>query len=127
MKDEKKEVRGEEFSLIPKRELNEHVSEAPNTPFQMPKQQPTKLRKGHTAPSVQNLEKFMLQNTVATTLTDFANGQDGQHIHVLGDGQTSVGAAATSIISNTGAAKLLAVNKVYGFTRFNGVWIEDGS
>ena len=77
-----------------------------------------------TTISVLNIENVKLQNTGAVTLTDFTNGQEGQTIFVLGDGQTTV-THGTKIKTNTAANKLLASNAVYIFTRVSSVWYEN--
>jgi hypothetical protein len=81
-----------------------------------------------TTPNVLNRELFKLENTAPLTITDFKNGADGQRIHILGDGQTTI-QDGTLIFTNTGANKLLAVDTVYSFTFYrDGLshkWIED--
>lgn len=79
---------------------------------------------GTTTISVLNTEKVKLQNTGAVTLTDFTNGQEGQTLHILGDGNTTI-THGTKIKTNTAANKLLATNAVYTFTRIGSTWIED--
>jgi hypothetical protein len=82
------------------------------------------LKVGSTTPSVANLETWIAANTGAITITNFMKGSVSQRLYILGDGFTSV-ANNTTIKTNTGAVKLLAVNKVYRFTLFNNIWIED--
>lgn len=77
-----------------------------------------------TTPYVTNLETWKFVNIGAVTVTNFLNGSTVQTIKILGDGNTTI-ANNTTILTNTGANKLLAVNKVYRFTLFGSVWIED--
>lgn len=75
--------------------------------------------------SVANLERLRLGNTAPVTVTLFKYGSGGQTIKLLGDGNTTIEHNA-NIKTNTGANKLLAVDKVYTFTTFDGiVFVED--
>ena len=89
----------------------------------LPKIYVDKFGLGATTVSVVNLTALTAANTVATHVTDFINGINGQTIRILGDGFTTVVNSA-KLKTNTGANKLLAANKVYTFTRFNNVWVE---
>lgn len=82
-----------------------------------------KLTKGSTTPSVKNVEKWQAVNTGAVSITDFKDGQEGQTLFILGDGQTTL-VNGTSIKTNTSANLLLAVNLVYILVRFNNIWIQ---
>jgi hypothetical protein len=77
-----------------------------------------------TTPKVENGTHFVGSSVAPVSVTNFLRGADFQTIQILGDGFTTVVNNAT-IKTNTAANKLLAVNKVYRFTNFNGVWIED--
>jgi len=79
--------------------------------------------KGVTTPSVKNVRCWVCQNTAPVTITDFLDGQEGQTLKVLGDGNSSV-QNGPNIVTASGAVALMA-NKVYTFTLFNGVWYED--
>lgn len=81
------------------------------------------LKIGDTKPSVKNMERWKAVNTGAVTVTDFSNGQEGQHIMIRGDGHTTV-SNNSNIKTNTGANKLLAADKVYSFVLFDGEWVE---
>jgi len=63
----------------------------------------------------------------AITITNFTGGSDGYAIRILGDGTTTISNNA-NIKTNTGANKLLAVNKIYTFTYIDAdkVWYENG-
>jgi hypothetical protein len=77
-----------------------------------------------TTISVLNVTRVWLKNTGAVTVTNLTNGQEGQEVKFLGDGFTTI-ANNSTVKTSTGANKLLAVNKVYTFTRFNSVWVEN--
>lgn len=79
---------------------------------------------GDTTPSVLNQDYWECMNTGAVTITQFEYGYNLQTLKILGDGFTTI-ANNANIKTNTGANKLLAVNKVYTFTLFNGVWVEN--
>lgn len=88
-------------------------------------QPPSNIPEADTTPSVLNRTRLVCTNTSSTNVTQFRYGQEGQEIKLLGDGFTTL-VHGTYIKTNTGANKLLAVNKVYTFTRFNSLWIENG-
>lgn len=71
-----------------------------------------------------NLTRIVFANLAPVSVTDFLNAQEGQEIKVLGDGQTTI-VHGTKIKTNTAANKLLAVNKIYTFTHFPPLWIEN--
>lgn len=77
-------------------------------------------------PSVANLTTHKITNLSATNVTYFNDGQDGQTITILGDGNSTVVHDAGKIYCATGANTLLASNKVYRFTRYNKVWYQHG-
>jgi len=103
----------------------EQTIEAPQTKLALDKQFVKRFALGEQNPSVLNLEKFIAANIAPTNILNFRDGQNGQSITILGDGQTTVVYGVNTIITNTGVDKLLAANKVYRFTRFNSVWVED--
>lgn len=78
---------------------------------------------GATTPSILNSTSLKLAATGATTLTNFMNGAQGQLLAVFGDGNTTV-THGTKIFTNTGANKLLAVNRVYVFHFRDSIWYE---
>ena len=84
----------------------------------------SKMKESETIPSVLNLTRLVANNLAPVTVTNFIHGQEGQTIKILGEGQTTI-ANNSTIKTNTGANKLLAANKVYTFTLFNAIWIED--
>lgn len=100
----------------------ERIIDAPETRNVLEYKQIKKLANSVT-PSVLNLEFFTCSGAVVS-ITDFLDGQNGQSIHIRGDGNTTI-VNGTPIKTNTGANKLLAANKVYTFTFFSGTWIEN--
>lgn len=79
---------------------------------------------GSTTVNVLNITRLVFENTVATTVTNFIGGQEGQELKILGDGYTTL-QHGTNIFTNTAANKLLATNKVYTFTKFSSGWVEN--
>ena len=59
----------------------------------------------------------------ATTITDMVNGQQGQTVRIIGNVNITMQNNA-AIKNNTGADKVLASNRIYTYTRDNGVWYE---
>lgn len=98
--------------------------EAQTSNLILPTQYVGKFTKLDTTPSVKNVRCWICQNTVPVDITNFDDGQEGQTLKVLGDGNSSVDPAAGFIVTASGAVALMA-NKVYTFTKFNGVWYED--
>lgn len=101
----------------------EEVFNVPITFNVLPKEKQQKFKASDTTPSVLNHKYWIANNTGAVTVTDFDEGAECQEIIILGDGFTTV-ANGTPIKTNTGANKLLAVNRVYRFVRFNSIWVE---
>lgn len=82
---------------------------------------------GGTTPSstinTLNTSRIALSASTPITVTTLQNGAEGQLIVFLGDGNTTI-ENNTTIKTNTGADKLLLVNRVYVFYFFSGVWYE---
>jgi hypothetical protein len=76
-----------------------------------------------TTPNVLNNTKIVLSSTAPVNVTNFLNGQEGQTIFVVGDGQSTIKNNAT-ISTNGNADKLASSGSVYCFTLVNGVWRE---
>ena len=101
---------------------SEQVINAQETKNALEKQFIRLAPKGDTTPSVMNVERIAFQNVVPITVVAFDEGQEGQTIIVLGDGQTTV-ANNAKIVTSTGANTLLDTGKIYQFTRFSdGKW-----
>ncbi len=109
----------------PTRITAEQAIEAPQTKLIADREFIGTFKAADATPSVANLKTFKAGNTVANNLTYFDDGQDGQPISILGDGFTTVVHDVTKLKTNTGANKLLAADKVYRFTRFSSIWVED--
>lgn len=90
----------------------------------LPKTPVDKFKPTDVTPSVLNCNNWICTNVGAITVTNFKNGADGQRLHILGEGFTTI-ANNANIKTNTGANKLLLANKVYRFTLFANIWIED--
>ena len=102
---------------------SETVIEAPVTQTVLEKQF-VRNSKGDTTPSVLNVKKLVFKNTGAVLVTKFDDGQPGQDLALLGDGQTTIQNNAL-IVTNTGANRLLANGLVYHYTYLEGKWHED--
>lgn len=111
------------FSL--ERVESEQSVEASQTKQQLERQWVRRFLPADATPDVSNVERFIAGNTGANNLTYFDKGQDGQTIKILGDGFTTVVHNVTKIKTNTAADKPLDAGKVYTFTRFNKIWVED--
>jgi hypothetical protein len=109
----------EDYGLI--RTRGERIIEATESPTVAPRNFVGRLI--GTSPSVRNVSIFQCANSAPTTVVDFLNGQNGQTLVLLGEGNTTI-EHGTNIFTNTGANKLLAANTVYRFTQFNGLWYE---
>jgi hypothetical protein len=83
------------------------------------------IPRNSTTPSVLNLLRFKFQNTAPVTVTNFIGGQEGQHIMVIGDGNTTI-THGTRIFNTSGANLLLIDNRVYSYVFAQGVWREQG-
>lgn len=98
---------------LPERVPSEQVQEAPITELSLPKGFVRSL--SGVTPSVANARILLCKNAGATTVTDLTNGANGQRIHIIGDGNTTISNNA-KIKTNTGANKLLTNGLVYRFT-----------
>jgi len=107
----------------------EVIQQAPRTLAVEDKEFVTTFKPADATPSVLNLTKFKAGNTVANNVTFFDDGFEGKEISILGDGFTTAVHDTSKLITNAGANKLLAANKVYRFTLYkistNLVWVED--
>jgi hypothetical protein len=82
-----------------------------------------RLRKNQTEPSVEGVEYWIAQNSVAVTINRFKNGMNAHTLFILGDGNTTI-AHNGYVKTNTGANKLLETEQVYVFLQFENVWYE---
>jgi hypothetical protein len=99
---------------------NKLTVEAPATPLVLEQQFISTLV--GTTPNVKNIQ-YTYSHGSATVVTSFLNGQDGQELNILGNGNTTL-AVSGNIVTNTGSSKLLAANLVYEFTFFGTKWYE---
>lgn len=106
-------------------QTNEVIQQAPVTKTVSDKEFVGIFRAADTTPSVLNLTKVTAGNVGANDITYFDDGFDGKEISVLGDGFSTVKHNVAKIKTNTAADKLLSADKVYRFTRFSNVWVED--
>lgn len=72
------------------------------------------VSRGSTTPSVENQPVLQFTNSVATLVTNFLDGSEGQVIHILGDGFTSI-QNGTNIKTSSGLTELLGLNKCYSY------------
>lgn len=107
---------------LPQRITNETIQEAPRTLLALDKIFVGKL--SGATPSVMNQTRFKGSNAGAVTVTQFKNGQEGQTIKILGDGNMTI-QNGTNIITNTAADKLLELNVIYTFTLVETIWYEN--
>src|SRR5574337_962534 len=80
--------------------------------------------KAIATPSVKNIIRIKFVNAAPFNVTNFLNGQEGQEIQILGDGQTTLVHDVTKIILLGGVSLLLNVNTVIALTLFGGIWIQ---
>lgn len=114
MKEETGKGLDSEDTILPQRSTREEIIESPKTHLVLDKEFVGSM-KGAT-PDVKDVKYFRGTNTAPATVTQFINGQQGQTIKILGDGQMTITNGA-NIKTNTAANKLLAVNKIYTFTK----------
>lgn len=112
-----------ERRIVPERIPHEQIIEAPQTKTTLDKLFVSSIRAGDTTPSVLNVTLFRANNSAPLTITNFDDGQEGQTIKILGDGQTTI-QHGTRIFTKTVADELLATNLVYHFTKFGANWYE---
>jgi hypothetical protein len=75
------------------------------------------------APSVLNVTKIELRNSSPTLVTNFRNGQEGQTIFLIGDGNSTL-EHGTNIFTNSSGNKLLLAGSIYIFTLVEAKWRE---
>lgn len=112
-------------TIVPTTVHEQQQVEAPQHQLVIPTRFVLDLKKDATLPSVKNVERIRAINESPVTIENFVDGQEGQHLLVLGDGFTTV-QNNSRIITNNGADVLLDVNKVYTFVRYNNKWYEQG-
>lgn len=106
---------------LPERTQVERFIEAPETRYVLEKKMVANVTKSETTPSVKNVEYWRARNTGAVTVTNFIDGQEGQHLYLVGDGQTTL-QHGSDIETQSGSNLLLALNKAYHF-----IYLKDTS
>lgn len=106
----------------PTRITHEQLIEAPQTKLVLDKVLIGKLTKGDTTPDVKNVENWKAQNIAPLLVTNFTNGQPGQHLYIEGDGLTSLQHGTKILLG--GANLLLLPNIVYHLLYRDGKWLQ---
>ena len=96
---------------------HEQVVNAQGTRNVLDKQLIRRAKVGDTTPSVLNIERLEFHNVGPVTVTNFDDGQPGQTVTVLGDGQTTI-AQNAKIKNVSGAATLLDDGLTRDYTMF---------
>lgn len=109
--------------LLPEQVQHEQIIETPERRLVLPIKLVGKILKTETTPSVKNVEHWIAQNTGAVTVTDFKEGQEGQDLFILGDGQTTL-THGTNIFLIGAANLLLLTNTVVHLKRLNNKWYQ---
>lgn len=110
-------------AVLPQRITHEQVFESPATFLVLPKEFVGSFKTA--TPGVLNVTRFRCTNTAPTNVTNILNGQEGQQILLLGDGNSTL-VHGTNIFNQSGANELLASNKAYHYVRLNGKWYQVG-
>lgn len=97
--------------------------ETPQVHLKLDKKFIGSLKKSSTTPDVENVEDWNAINTAPVTVTNFLNGQDGQHLYILGDGNTTL-QHGTKIFLRSGANLLLDSAKLYHLQYRSGKWYQ---
>lgn len=107
----------------PEQIQHEQIIETPTRYLVLPTKSVGKILKTQTTPSVKNIEHWVAQNTGAVAITDFVEGQEGQDLFILGDGQTTL-THGTKIFLTGAANLLLAADTVVHLKRLNNKWYQ---
>lgn len=105
------------IAVQPEVVTNQQVYQAPQLQQVLDEKYARVLQKTTATPSVINIEHAHAVNTAPQNVTDFLGGQPYQSVSIKGDGFTTV-VNGGNIFTNTGANKLLAVNIIYTFNKF---------
>jgi len=100
--------------IQPEHIRHERFIEATETRTVLDKRLVAHLKKSSTTPDVKNVEYWHAKNTGAISITKFLNGQEGQHLYILGDSQTTL-VHGTGIDTIAGANLLMLTDKMYHF------------
>lgn len=108
---------------LPEQVQHERIIETPERRLVLPISLVGKILRAETTPSVKNVEHWIAQNASAVTITNFMEGQEGQNLFILGDGQTTLQHGG-NIVTLSGADTLLAADKMYQLKRMNNKWFQ---
>jgi hypothetical protein len=97
---------------------HEQVVNSQTTRNVLPKQLIVRAKVGDSTPSVLNIERLEFHNLGPFTVINFKDGQPGQTVTVLGDGQTTI-AENAKIMNVSGANTLLVDGLTRDYTMFN--------
>lgn len=98
--------------------------EAPQKHLILPNYFTGQFPRGVTTPVANNVERWHFENTSPVSVTDFLEGQNGQRLYLLGDGQTTLIHNVNKIWLFGEANKLLQLGKVTYLVRMKNVWRE---
>jgi hypothetical protein len=83
----------------------------------------TTLAADNTTPSVANVSLAQTANTVPTTITNFANGVEGQRLFVQAlDSLTTIDFSSSNIRGNLGVDNTMAIGDWLDCTKIGGYW-----
>lgn len=102
---------------LPEIVTQEKIVESPASQVVLEQRHVGKFLKADTTPDVHDVEHWKCQNVVPVTITNFEHGQEGQHLYIKGDGQTTL-KHGVSIFMSGGADLLLAALTVYHFVGY---------
>lgn len=102
------------LGTTPQRITEQEIRETPGRALVLDDTDTGHLTKGSVTPSILNNEHWKAVNTAPITITNFAHGQDTQHLYILGDGFTTVQNNA-KIVTKSGSDTLLAAGVMYQF------------
>jgi len=88
---------------------------------ELPEQPIDTVEVAELTPNVLNITRLVFQNTTRYDITNFLNGQEGQHIILLGDGYTHV-ANNANIVNHSGSAHKLDTGHAYSYVYMVAKW-----
>jgi len=98
------------------------------TQVQVPLDQNETIYLEETKPNVFNIALATLKTVSSLSVSKFLGGAPNQVIKVKAEGSVTIvnnGGGLGSVITNTGANKTLAPNRIYTFTNVNDIWYEE--
>lgn len=88
---------------------------------ELPEQPILRVEKAELTPDVLNVTRLAFSNTVTTIITNFLSPQEGQHIILLGDGNTEV-ANNSNIVNHSASNTKLDNGVAYSYVYMLGKW-----